>query len=211
MHDTGIGISDAAQAGLFQPFAQADGSTTRRFGGTGLGLSISKRLVELMHGEIGVHSTPGQGATFWFTLPLAVAADAVPVAAGAPSLPNLRILLVDADPAQRAAAEELLSELGQLVESVDDGERALAALARSNYDLVLAACGAAEAAEPARLRQLCAVANASRVGVVAILPELAAARQDCLAAGCADCLASPLQEVALRALLLKAGEGGRGR
>jgi two-component system, sensor histidine kinase and response regulator len=94
VRDTGIGISDDARKRLFAPFAQADGSTTRRFGGTGLGLAISRHLVDLMHGEIGVDSSEGLGSTFWFTLPLEQA-QSLPAVPYPGELAGRRVLVVD--------------------------------------------------------------------------------------------------------------------
>ncbi len=94
VRDTGIGIDEAGCARLFNAFEQADGSTTRRFGGSGLGLAISRHLVELMGGQIGVESRPGQGSNFWFTLPLMAAASAPP-SAHPGELSGRRVLVVD--------------------------------------------------------------------------------------------------------------------
>ncbi|HET6551140.1 MAG TPA: ATP-binding protein, partial [Solirubrobacter sp.] len=94
--DTGIGISRHAIARLFDSFAQADTSTTRRYGGTGLGLTISRQLVELMGGEIGVSSTPGEGSTFTFTVRLGEPSTPLPVARARHVLPaSLKVLIVD--------------------------------------------------------------------------------------------------------------------
>jgi two-component system, sensor histidine kinase and response regulator len=94
VHDTGIGMDEATRSRLFTAFAQADGSTTRRFGGTGLGLAISRHLVELMGGDIGCDSAEGKGSTFWFTLPLH-AATAMPPMAYPKELAGKRALIVD--------------------------------------------------------------------------------------------------------------------
>jgi two-component system sensor histidine kinase/response regulator len=92
--DTGIGLSAEQIERLFQSFQQADTSTTRRYGGTGLGLAISKSLAELMGGEVGVRSEPGQGSTFWFTVPLQRGAPARRLLPR-PDLRGLRVLVVD--------------------------------------------------------------------------------------------------------------------
>ncbi|MDP8975719.1 MAG: ATP-binding protein [Actinomycetota bacterium] len=122
--DSGIGIDQQAQAGLFQSFSQADASTTRRYGGTGLGLAISRRLVELMGGEIGVDSKAGAGSTFWFTVRLQRAVDGhrpEPLTPG--RLKGTPVLVVDDNSTNRAVVEHHLRSWGMFPRGAEAGPR----------------------------------------------------------------------------------------
>ncbi len=141
VRDTGIGLAAEEQAALFQPFTQADASTTRRYGGTGLGLAISKQLVERMGGGIGVDSTPGAGSTFWFTARFGVSASAE-IARPSADLHGLRLLVVDDNATNRHIVESQVLSWGMKPESAADGPAALrilrAAAARGEpFDLVV--------------------------------------------------------------------------
>jgi two-component system, sensor histidine kinase and response regulator len=141
--DTGIGISDAAVTKLFQPFIQADGTTTRKYGGTGLGLSISKQLVELMGGEIGVTSAPQQGATFWFSATFVKQpADRILPPPHFESLDKLRALVVDDNATNRKILSHQLESWGMIHVEAESGPQGLkllkASAARGTpYDLAL--------------------------------------------------------------------------
>ncbi len=127
--DTGIGISRNAIGRLFESFAQADTSTTRRYGGTGLGLTISRQLVELMGGEIGVESTPGAGSTFTFTALLGEPATPRPTRRARQPLPAiLKVLIVDDNATNRAIVEAYLSARDVRCSTADSGPDALGAM-----------------------------------------------------------------------------------
>ena len=128
--DTGIGMTAEQCVRIFQPFTQADGSTTRKYGGTGLGLSIAKQLVELMQGTIGVESTPGQGTRFWFTARFARQTRLVPPPPlhSRAILQHRRVLFVDDNATNRTILEQQTLTAGMLPESVENGEQGLARL-----------------------------------------------------------------------------------
>jgi two-component system sensor histidine kinase/response regulator len=139
--DTGIGIPPEKQDAIFEPFRQADGSTTRRFGGTGLGLTISATLVQLMGGRIWVESEPGAGSTFHFTVSLDTT-DITEAPADRPKLPEMPVLIVDDNEVNRRILIEQVRRWGLHPFSVASGPRALEELAAATrkgrpYGLVL--------------------------------------------------------------------------
>jgi PAS domain S-box-containing protein len=153
--DCGIGLSEAEIDKLFQSFQQADTSTTREYGGTGLGLAICKQLAQLMGGEVGVRSRPGQGSTFWFTARLGISSATVPAlidrvkdaaaellassrsAAVMAALKNARILLVEDNTFNQQIALEMLEEVGSSVCLAANGMEALELLRQTAFDCVL--------------------------------------------------------------------------
>ena len=139
VQDTGIGISEEVQGRLFQPFTQADGSVTRKYGGTGLGLAISRRLVELMGGSIMVESRAGQGATFSFTIAFERVNTNQPKA---PTLSQLRALVADSHTPSAEIVQQYLQSWGILADGAPKGARAIemmrvAAAAGAPYNLLI--------------------------------------------------------------------------
>jgi signal transduction histidine kinase/CheY-like chemotaxis protein len=179
VRDTGIGVPDDVRGNLFEPFTQADSSTTRRYGGTGLGLAICKRLVELMGGEIGVESHVGIGSTFWFTLRLEAVAGTGQLRSGwrrlgppsesealgashreaslPPSVPearSVRILLVEDHPINQRVTVRMLERLGYASEIAANGLEAIAAIKRTCFTAILMDCQMPEMDGYAATREL---------------------------------------------------------
>jgi signal transduction histidine kinase/DNA-binding response OmpR family regulator len=197
VRDTGVGIPPERQRGLFEPFSQADNSTSRHYGGSGLGLAICKRLVEAMRGTIGVQSEPGVGSLFWFevTLPrgcpdaLAQRDQALPVA-----LRPLHILVVDDVDTNRELLTAMLSRHGHTVSVAPHGEAALAQAAHGGIDVVLMdvqmpVMSGLEATR--RIRQLPPPRNS--VPILALTANvMASERARYIAAGMNGCLTKPV-------------------
>jgi two-component system sensor histidine kinase/response regulator len=129
VEDTGIGISPGAQGKLFQAFSQVDGSSRRKYGGTGLGLALAKQLAALMEGEMGVHSQPGKGSTFWFTAELEKqAGNARDPHRSYHNLVGARVLAVDDNVTNRRILRHQLDAWKMQVQTAADGEEALGVL-----------------------------------------------------------------------------------
>jgi len=142
VRDTGIGLSEEQIGHLFQSFRQADSSTSRRYGGTGLGLAIARKLSELMGGTVGVDSRLGEGSTFWFTACLGRSHRAAPLLVPRTRVAGQRVLVVDDNANARQALAEMLQRLGFEVQTLDNAQAALAAVAKADqrqqaFDVVM--------------------------------------------------------------------------
>jgi len=224
VRDGGIGISEEAQARLFQAFTQADSSTTRRFGGTGLGLAICRRLVEAMGGQIGVQSVPGKGSTFWISVPLrpgkappTLAPTLAPVvlaqnAADAPALrrpgtvlaPARPLLLAEDNPINQRVAVLVLKKLGYAVDVVENGAQAVREAATGRYALVLMDCQMPEmdGFEAAAAIRRAESGTGTHLPIVAMTANaIEGDRERCIAAGMDDYIPKPINADRLRDVL----------
>jgi PAS domain S-box-containing protein len=199
--DTGIGIAPEHLGHLFEAFAQADTSTTRRFGGTGLGLAISRRLAALMGGEVLVHSAPGSGSVFELRLPLESVADSAPAAAQEAAwadrprrLDGVRVLVAEDNEVNQLVLERALEIEGALATIVGDGRQAVnrvLADGHDAFDVVLMDIQMPEMDGYEATRRILELAPA-----LPVIGQTAHAMQDerreCLAAGMVDHVAKPI-------------------
>ena len=215
VRDTGIGMGSDTISRLFQPFTQADASTTRHYGGTGLGLSIVRRLVELMDGEVVVSSAPGTGSSFTVTLAFDAAAVAPAEShaesatrsslAGGPlrSLVGASVLIVEDNPVNREVARRILERLGFQVSLAPDGRAALDVCAARHFDLILMdvqmpVMDGLTATRELRKRET----RGLRTPIVALTASaMSGELSRCLAAGMDGLLTKPLEVERLREVL----------
>ena len=205
VRDTGIGIPPEAMEQLYQPFTQADSSTSRRFGGTGLGLAISKQLIELMGGTISVSSRPHEGSTFELTARFHLGSEDAskgverhgPARKAAGSW---HVLLAEDNPVNRLVILRQLSELGYHVDAAHNGRQALKKIQERSYDLVLMDCQMPELDGYETTRRIRRMESAGQhLPVIAVTAHaLKGDRERCLEAGMDDYLSKPykLEELA---------------
>ncbi|MBY0229204.1 MAG: response regulator, partial [Gemmataceae bacterium] len=204
--DTGIGMSPEQMARLFQPFEQADASTTRKYGGTGLGLAVSRRLAELMGGTLTAESRPGEGSRFRLSIPAREARPVVRIASPSEGLagrPSCRALVVDDARDMRRLVTALLEKAGDRVEQAENGQLALERVAEEEaagrpFDIVLLdmQMPVLDGYDTARRLR----ASGVRTPVVALTANgMSGDRERCQAAGSDDFVAKPIERKELLA------------
>lgn len=219
--DTGIGIPDDKKETIFEPFAQADDSTTRNYGGTGLGLAISKQLVEMMNGTLAVVSESGKGSTFTFTAQVKISGQFAEVgdarvksASRSNNEKSLRILVVDDNPVNRKVSKSILAKRGHDVTAIADGQEALEAILADDFDVVLMDV------QLAVMDGLCVTqavrrseeATGGHVPIVALTGQATAEdRERCLAAGMDEYVSKPIRADDLIEAIDRACESKRAR
>jgi PAS domain S-box-containing protein len=213
VQDTGIGIPPEQVSRLFQPFSQADESTTRKYGGTGLGLAISRQLVELMGGRIGVESAPGRGSLFWFELKLPLAGARLAgvergTVAGSPGT-RPRILVAEDNEANQLVIRLMLERLGLEYDLVGDGIAALHQLGEGNYGAMLLDCqmpGMDGYEVTRRVREGAAGSRHVGIPILALTANaMASDRERCLRAGMSEFLSKPIRFERLQKALHQLG------
>ncbi|MEI7445839.1 MAG: response regulator [Burkholderiales bacterium] len=210
--DTGIGMTEAQCARLFEAFTQVDASMARRYGGSGLGLAISSRLIGLMDGRIDVRSRPGEGSRFGFELRLDPVSDAQPIGPPAPvalspaPVRRLKVLLAEDNPINQQVALATLSRLGIEARLVRNGAEAVEAVRAERYDVVLMDMqmpGVDGVEATRRIRE--AGGTVGQPWIVAVTANaFEHDRERCLAAGMDDFVAKPFRSETLRRALDRA-------
>nr|WP_245232505.1 PAS domain S-box protein [Thiorhodococcus minor] len=212
--DTGIGIAAEVIPKLFSAFEQADSSTTRKYGGTGLGLAITKKLAQLMGGDVGVSSRPGQGSRFWLTVRLRktdtaaglqclVAADAVETLL-AEHCGGRRLLLAEDEPINREVLLALLGELGLEISVAEDGVEAVAHAKDRDFDIILMDMQMPRMDGLDATLEIRALPKGASVPIIAFTANaFAEDKARCLSAGMNDFLSKPVEPNALFETLLR--------
>lgn len=216
VEDTGVGIAPEHLARLFSAFEQADNTITRRYGGTGLGLAITRKLADMMGGDAGAVSVPGQGSTFWLTVRLQRApggesarADELIRFDDAAELlrrdyAGRMVLLVEDEMINREVALAMLDEVGLVADVAEDGQIAVEMAGRNDYDLILMDMQMPRMDGLTATRLIRQLPGKAQVPIVAITAN--AFTEDkvrCIAAGMSDFVAKPVDPVALHAAVLK--------